>query len=1166
MATIPFVTAGAGQKTTAALWNAIFAELDAKITEVMDGKTFLATGDMHRLLTFIGKPFLFVNGDRPISFWIVGQNYDHAPFTAAAAELETDLFDAENKVVVLRDLVPQSYQDQVGAAVATEYGFFNQSLEAHTQDYEGEPHYIMEGLSAECRWRYAQAELVIEGDDLEEIQLPANPDKFSFFRAHNLNDYEVTVKFPGYDLVVPPWGIKCVRRTAVGTYLAGWNYFNRFQSKDPKFAALWVENFTPWGSMGGNNVISPLSIGYRVIEYFRDRVSPRLRIDPHTLYDVGSLYTGLFADAGNDATVLGDLLVHEGPLLDIRTYGDGSVEKKTVQFAGFSDLKTRWPVEEEISVTVNGDGTITLGSLDTEAVTHDLYGIGTNLLCSVASGGYQVRPGVNLKTGAVLASHNPGAESDHDWVTPAIQAVNGADYSYSTLGVVDGNGEVPILGEVEVELDHPYTTFAAPDPSSLTIHSDTVGQVLTLADFGSPDHTGSSQDTTYGSFTDRALVLTPFGLMLRYKLKIPLAYLPPGYLSGAMNTLDLPPIIHAWYDDRITLTSTHLEYDKLIPFNRWGWAHLERPENVLGAWLLDPAAAIFVSPRRRRYVRPVTEQEVFTYDITTHEKESLEHWKKHPIIEQEPYGPSGEDFKTRVLTPAEKLEHRTEIRILTPLGLAWAQEFAGFSPFKFPILANPDTLPELLKTPDSEYADKRAALLANTPEEVAMVGANFLAEHYNSLANYVNAITAASPFTFQDRTQFYPNTGGPFGGRFCPANQYASFAENSPEWDICVAWGIPIKTKDDLPSSYATVKNTVPKFYSVGAGYYADYELTSTEYFEGPFEVQYVRYNYDITLTLGAVGIQKQTQTGSLLSSAIFQGSGSDETFYWVTIEDVKSAAEAAGFLFQFERLAVPYKLQIFEAAGTVTLLSASANSEVYPWNEEFGLAGAPPPRSGTTYHPPVYYPEAGSGSTGQALEAVMIPCIEGETPEWIAEGETWVDGNLPYAKRLKLVDYREGDYQTGIVTRVGDPVKPDGFATVIVRLSYGADEWRFLRQNPNLIRNPEVNSISTVNAGLQLVPSLYYQSVMSTGLDTLSKVILKPAKALQHTTQTFSSASYRNALGRLTHGPTVLPFELLDTDGASVVVEPITGTTLLTPPDSYAYDVLIFRDHSIRF
>lgn len=307
-----------------ALWNELFAELDRKLTVLMDDKTWVLCQDI-QVLGFMGRVFHFGNGLRPQSAFLQGVLYDHSRFTRVAEEAEIEAFDLEAHVVATKDAIATAEKTAIGLTSADEF-FFDSSLEAHRRIFAPDEEtpallwWLLErpGAGFNTRlipqkvYRFALAELVIEGEGLQTVRFESEWNKFNCFRVHNCNRYTVTVDFAGqFQLEVPRYACRTVRRIPIGTvnppqsyvWEQGFNYFLKFRAGDPRLYSIDHDPRTPFGSQGANNITSPALVIHRVLEAFSgdyglggspDIGGPKWLRDPFVLPDVSELYPGFF--------------------------------------------------------------------------------------------------------------------------------------------------------------------------------------------------------------------------------------------------------------------------------------------------------------------------------------------------------------------------------------------------------------------------------------------------------------------------------------------------------------------------------------------------------------------------------------------------------------------------------------------------------------------------------------------------------------------------------------------------------------------------------------------------------------------------------------------------------------------------------------------------------
>lgn len=404
--------------------------------------------------------------------------------------------------------------------------------------------------------RHALAELVIENPDTP-VALPSGWDYYDTFRIHNLGRVPVVVQLAsGVPLTVPAWSCRTVRRTAGGTWLTGWKYFQKFTAGDPR---TWYYNASPGFA---NNVLNP-TVLLDWVAAFEGRqwtVAPVLSgsglsaaellgllgggWQPGGLAGSGGSEAGRFLgarwqadparlvpDLGNydasytaltDGAAIEDAVRHRGTVRVLDAAGAVVGEYEHTGIAGLVGGLAALGV----TVTRNGSGDLVFTAAD-----RNLHAVSSNVL------GYRevstsLRP--TLLTGNALVV-GPGF--------PAMPLT--ADMRITRVGV-------PHLLTAVVGIDHVYQT-PFPPAAPLTIpavgFNTTSGRVTTLpgvrangqtlADLKalnwlwsetSPDWSGTNQDTPWATHSNRRWLRTPAGQVLTTDVEIPAALLSPGWL------------------------------------------------------------------------------------------------------------------------------------------------------------------------------------------------------------------------------------------------------------------------------------------------------------------------------------------------------------------------------------------------------------------------------------------------------------------------------------------------------------------------------------------------------------------------------------------------------------------------------------------------------------
>lgn len=1146
---------GDDQPITAALWNTLFQELDTKVATVLDNKNLLFVGTPSVNNRLLGMPFFWVAGPRLRSSAYGGRQYDHAPFTEAALELAYTVFDAERHIASIDAQVPASYRDRVDMANSTL--FFDRSLEAHTVQVDNVPHWIIERAYSpvyrpEKIHKYAQAEIIVEG--LDAVEIKAGWNKYNFFRIHNLNPHEIIVDFADgvHQVIIPRYQSRCVRRTTETTgYLEGYQYFHKFRTGDPRVFEMPHSQDTPHGSMGANNVISP-AIAYHWIAHLSSGIlgtdAPRFFIDPHQLYDVADLYSEHFP-AIADNVLIGDLLHHRGTLRSVKITGAGALTTEDFEFEGYAELKAKSATLHGISVTENDDGSLSLGATDS-TITHDLWAIGTNLLNTNGT----LRPAVNL--GFALSADSGNITADSTAYTADNQATGYTiENRLPTIDVLDPPGSANVAPMIAADSEdlRLYRQFSEVDDANaitltdtvsiayttpgiesltgftshaLSLHQTTVAQVKSLDLWGSSEHPG--QSTAYQTFENRNLTLTPFGLVLSFERTLPLARDIP-----ALKQISNPVTIDAVTESDVALVGSSLVYSEAITFNGYGWPTIDSPA--------------FISPRKPRLVTPLGSSSApYVPGDLWHLGALANPVYHHPTVANQPGGGSGSDFTLQPLPKDKRDSEKTEAAILMPVSLDWPQDFVPFdNPFDFQVYPVKDVLPEYLTTPDANYAgDNRDRFLLNSYRVGQMIRLPLLREHFNCLANRINAITKCRPFTWSNfgiefegsLVTMAPNSTGPHGGLYRPADQYASFAKESATFRLCEALGIPIKTALDLPASYWTASNTLRTNLEIYTRWTDTTELLSTRtvpWFNNFLDRgTYFYYTYRITQTMGESVPHLEPLADSILTPATFGGADPSQEFYWVTVDDVQAKAEELGHLFRLERVGIPYTLKIYTLDSTPEHLH-DRNAIVYFDAFERGPYIIPPPAPGSTTYTAL-------GPVMDKRFALMTEATAETEAEWIRDPTS----------AFQIHNHTAGDR----LTALHYPLQ-SGEARMTAGRVYGftfPDSDRWLRQH-------SATSHIALNEDARFA-SVLAQSWISSELERNSSLILVSKPSIDHPDADFSGPSYRRALARLQYGAQVLPFVATKPEPSATAV-PIANATTFQLGSASSARVLHFDD-----
>lgn len=392
--------------------------------------------ELNRLM---GKTFFFLSGPSVYSRIVpgfvdnglgnAGESYDHTIFAsgvAAATIIETD---SNNHIVTIDKLGTDAdgniqtgtWWNDIGHDHNHYVSLFDYSLEAHTIDVSGTPHYIRERYTGssvpqgtfdcvpEKKLEMGLAEIIVEGPTSVVIETAWN--KYRCWRVHNLSQNPVTITIHGQPFTVPRWGCKTIRKLANGSFRSPYYYFVEFQAGDPLFYWFWRTTMsnpyatgsgayanldgnntqpTACNSMYANNLSNPAVLHDWIDSLSRNKHGTRnacIIRDPTQICDSYDRYSDYYGDPSNGATIVGDLIHHKGKLIiarisattanpDIPTLP--SVTFEELEFNGYSTIVADFAAHQ-IAVSIDGSNHMVLTSTDTaNAVT--LISFTTNLL------------------------------------------------------------------------------------------------------------------------------------------------------------------------------------------------------------------------------------------------------------------------------------------------------------------------------------------------------------------------------------------------------------------------------------------------------------------------------------------------------------------------------------------------------------------------------------------------------------------------------------------------------------------------------------------------------------------------------------------------------------------------------------------------------------------
>jgi hypothetical protein len=370
MPAIPYLTGG--ESATAGRMNAVFDELERKLTALLYGKSFLMAFYGACPATLTGKSFPFVSTTQqqiyswrvagtiftgggadiitndpntglplpepiinPFGLPAVVRPYNHAQFTAVTPTVEA--VDEVNHI--MRVFIPGGTSPYQGIPLVSGTGFFEHSLSVHKKvgtglggvtgqagvTYFFRERQILATCNPEKFYDWAVAEILLEG--VTSATLPG--DKYCFFRIHNLNATAATVSFshPGevYTLNLAPFECRTVRRdrevingsATFSNYRSDGHYFWRFEEDDPRF--FWSFGNSNRNSMRSswtaNNLVNPAILWDWLAHLNNQTLNAWWKRDVHThadaqRFDADGLQ--VWGDPSNPSTKLGDLIHHQG--------------------------------------------------------------------------------------------------------------------------------------------------------------------------------------------------------------------------------------------------------------------------------------------------------------------------------------------------------------------------------------------------------------------------------------------------------------------------------------------------------------------------------------------------------------------------------------------------------------------------------------------------------------------------------------------------------------------------------------------------------------------------------------------------------------------------------------------------------------------------------------
>lgn len=1004
MASVTYLVGG--ESPTAARMNALFAALDGKLSTMLGGKSFLLAQAGTFPKKLCGKIFFFTSGTTlyaqraPGNLNGSGQPiaYNHAPFVQAMTDYAgywdwrgyfPGMVDAVNKVMRIDEL--PSYFASLGFGYETgAYGqyagcLFDWSLEAHHWQFQetvGGPYvkyypqeYYQDGSdppstaplhAPEKRLAFALAEIVIEGPT--SVALPANYDKYNFFRIHNLNHASATVNFASgaATVTIPALSCVCVRRDGpVANYRTSpYTYFFQFEPGDYRFYWFMPSIFDPdnpnhekvaegaraSNSMQANNLTNPACLLDWVQFFCRDMTQAGAPNnwyagwvqDPSVQCDVYALNAGKFGDPSNNATLLGDLLHHKGDILIKRTLHASpyTVTWDKVTFNGYGTIVADFAAHQ-LTVAENGNGDLTISNAD--AANHvDLIPVGTNMLKSFSNGspaGVESHPSsIGLDTPFTIENaifeapdyKNLSATAPQVVIQPSLSSSANSQTWYDAGGNPHG-----VTGPNIQTLDWTHTRGTS--KTIHAIHRTTVADILAMDWWGDP--TFGNQNSTYVTISNRKLQLTPEGLVLTYSETR--SNITPSNLGTQ--------IYFDWCAGKYGFPIS-----KAIQFRSHGWGYVSAENGSRDTGFLSPRYGRFLTTGNvvGEIVAPGGSDFSFP-SLSATQSQVAVLTRVRPVDLGHPWGgrfwqtgaPGGDGLTSGTiamgLLPEMYNSMARAVNALitaTPLSYKTLRWMIGGNLFAL----GTDFGDAGWATPDAAVVDRGSY---NAATDTPSLGSLQVA------GNMLTVSVAGGTYKVGDRLYYngsfwanmgtnYPPSAFTMNGIIKPMAALSWVLDGSPLAQVCAALGIPLQS-------------TIP------GGIGSDGTPQTFDYFLGKCDVS-GSWHWDLATSVSGVSITdiggtpyhtyhaSATLTPSLsisvpTAAAIISGGGWTPSYgyvssqgisltsllalKWIALSDVKTVVEALGFKFAFSEVVAPLALTYFEnpvVADTTYILPPS--------------------------------------------------------------------------------------------------------------------------------------------------------------------------------------------------------------------------------------------------
>lgn len=210
---------------------------------------------------------------------------------------------------------------------------------------------------------------------------------------------------------------------------------------------------------------------------------------------------------------------------------------------------------------------------------------------------------------------------------------------------------------------------------------------------------------------------------------------------------------------------------------------------------------------------------------------------------------------------------------------------------------------------------------------------NTFSEHYNLLAQCVNQLVNGRVLPVDTLFFYVPSLSGFYNVQPCsypgcplPARFWAqtgggylpvpgtniSHHTLQPE-ALYNLLGIAIKTENDLPGDYVTLKTTPRTYKTIVFNMNVSGFVHNTDGYKATLDAIGWQYGTESTYNTGEALYSNLSSIHSYNLASVYAG------FRWVSIDDVKEWCESIGWEFSFVEIGIPFSLKVLEKTGSVS-------------------------------------------------------------------------------------------------------------------------------------------------------------------------------------------------------------------------------------------------------